>query len=273
MFASALSGKKTIGLGLALSTSMAAAYLVHGFIKTPPPPPPVVEAPAVKTVQILAANKDIPFGKRITADDLSWQSWPENNLSPQYIKQTPNSNPMSDLAGAIAKASFVQGEPILGQKLAQSKGGYMSSLLAPGMRAISVLLTPETSVNGFVMPGDYVDVMMTAVEKKNGGDFYSSTRVVQSVQVVAIDEKITSPANANTIPGRTATLAVSDAQAEVISVAQRLGTLSLVLRSSADDDKNGQSAFTCDARVGPRTAVTVYRYNKPTQVPDKLSRC
>ena len=58
--------------------------------------------------------------------------------------------PSSELAGSIARAPFVAGEPIREAKLVKAKGsGFMAAILPSGMRAVSTEISPETGAGGF----------------------------------------------------------------------------------------------------------------------------
>ncbi|MBV9550917.1 MAG: Flp pilus assembly protein CpaB [Alphaproteobacteria bacterium] len=267
--------RRFVGTAIALTLSALAAYMTHNLMKPKPAVPAIVRAagPVVENQQVLVAAQDIAFGKRIAAEDLTWQAWPKANLSPRYVMQRTGVNAMTPMIGAIARSSFVKGEPILDQKLAHPKGGYMSSLLPAGMRAVAITTTPETSVNGFIMPGDFVDVIVTSSEKKDGADFYSGMKVLSAVQVLAIDDKVSAQTNANSMPGRTATLALNDAQAQALTTAQRLGTLSLVLRSSGEDDAQEKTTESCDTRLGHRYEVRIIRYGIALPQVNKARPC
>ena len=123
------------------------------------PEPIIKEAP---TVQILVATIDIAIGKKLDFTDLSWRAWPESLLNPQYITQNEKPNDINNLIGGIAKIPMVAGEPIIEGKIVQpGDRGAMAVLLRKGMRAISVPITVTTSAGGFILPGDYVDVIFT----------------------------------------------------------------------------------------------------------------
>jgi Flp pilus assembly protein CpaB len=120
----------------------------------------IKEAP---TVQILVATNDIITGKRILSDDLSWRAWPKSLLNHEYITFDENSDRIQSLIGGIAKMSIISGEPIIEGKIVQpGDRGAMAVLLRKGMRAVSVPITAITSAGGFILPGDFVDVILTA---------------------------------------------------------------------------------------------------------------
>ncbi len=130
----------------------------------PPPPPIIQEAP---TVQILVANQNILIGKKISADDLSWRAWPESLLNSEYITQNEKTDQLNMLIGAIAKMAIVSGEPIIADKIVQpGDRGAMATLLRKGMRAVSIPVSAASGAGGFILPGDFVDIIVTAALNK-----------------------------------------------------------------------------------------------------------
>lgn len=126
--------------------------------------PIVKEAP---TVQILVANQDILIGKKISADDLSWRAWPESLLNAEYITQNETTDQLNTLIGGIAKVEIISGEPIIPTKIVQpGDRGAMAILLRKGMRAVSIPVSAASGAGGFILPGDFVDIIVTAALNK-----------------------------------------------------------------------------------------------------------
>lgn len=245
----------------AIVTAGVAVHYTQNILNRPPQPAAIISesAPKVAMVGVLVAATDIPFGKRIAENDFQWQQWPLSGVNPKFIQQTTGQASMAALVGSVARSAFIKGEPISDQKISKKNGGYMASLLEPGTRAVSIEILPNTSVNGFAVPGDHVDVVLTSAEKRFGGDFYTGGVVLQDVKLLAIDDKIDA-GNENTVSGKLATLALSTDQAQTLTIAQRLGTLSLLLRSVEDAEQSSSKHAACDTRIGERQGVTVIKY-------------
>lgn len=130
-------------------------------IAIPAPKEIIKEAP---TVRILVANNNISIGKRLNTNDMSWRAWPESLLNPDYITENQSPNFINDLVGGIAKMPIVSGEPIIEGKIVKADGsrGAMAVLLRKGMRAVSIEVSARTGAGGFILPGDFVDVIITA---------------------------------------------------------------------------------------------------------------
>jgi pilus assembly protein CpaB len=140
--------------------------------------------------------------------------------------------------------------------------GFLAATLKPGMRAVSVAIDDVSGNAGLIEPGDYVDLLLTQ-QMSNRTDepalAVSSETIVQHVRVLAVGSVIQRPKADGNAPdsgnrARTVTLEVSPERAEVVSVAARLGSLSLALRSFAVASRN-PGADSADATSAPPAPV------------------
>jgi pilus assembly protein CpaB len=196
-------------------------------------PAPVVKAaqPQSETVDILVAKTDIGVGRSVSPENLAWQAWPVKVAGPLFIKRTARPNAIDELKGSVARSPFVVGEPIREQKLVKADGsGFLSAILPAGMRAVSTEISAETGAGGFILPNDYVDVLLTRAQDEQ---FVSET-VLRNVRVLAIDQTIEEKDGQKVVVGKTVTLELLPRQTEVLALSRRRGSLSLALRSLAD---------------------------------------
>ncbi len=73
-----------------------------------------------------------------------------------------------------------------------------------------------------------------AASKIAGVDVQQSETILRDIRVLAVGQLIQEKNGTNVVTGETATLALSPAQAETVTLAQKIGSLSLSLRSLAD---------------------------------------
>ncbi len=260
---------------------------------------PVVTQQAISgpaMVYVAVAGHDLSVGDRISENDVTWQPWPATNVNPAYVtngaaasfnagrgvagaaggalnaadsmKQKAlgvEGTPGAVFLGAVIKEAIRQGEPMVLDKVVRSgQSGVMAVRLEPGMRAMAVPLSPESSAGGFVLPGDHVDVVQT---RKMDGNQVTSNTVMRNVRVLAIDQN-TSPATKGAATlGATATLEVSPAQAENLVLARAQGDLTLVLRSYADTGGPTVDSMLKQAQalMAP-SVVKVYRNATATEI-------
>src|SRR5471032_1616971 len=133
---------RIVVLTIALSAGGVAAYLASGSDNKTLPTGPVVQ---LQTVDVLVARSDIGLGQSVTSENLQWQTWPAATASNNFIRRNERQDATSQIAGSIARAPFIAGEPIREPKLVRANGsGFMAAILPAGMRAISTELSPET---------------------------------------------------------------------------------------------------------------------------------
>lgn len=222
--------------------------------------------------QVLVARMPIGIGERLNADRVEWQDWPEGALRPEYVTVSSMPDAPAELTGAVARFEFFPGEPIREQKLVRADQGYLSAVLAPGMRGVSVGVTAVSSAGGFVVPNDHVDVLLTT--STSAGQ--QSEVVLANVRVLAIGKRLgemgasggdesgenTGPTPVTFDNNAIATLELTPSQAETLINASMRGQLSLTLRSVVDFGKSA------DAQRPPSTsqAVRVIRFGKEQSV-------
>ncbi len=234
---------------------------------------------AIKKFKVLVAKRDIRIGETITANDMMWQEWAKDALNKQFVvvdAKEQEDERKKEFVGGIVRNTIIKNEPILANKLfKRDNAGFMAGMLGPGMRAISVPVSAVTGVSGFILPGDYVDVVMsyrlnTDSRKKLKQMNRSGLKVplvsekvvdtiLRKVRVIATDQTVEELAPNNkkkekSKRAKTVTLEVTAKQAEILTVARTMGKISLVLRSLEDNaDHTMPSSFTTDVEVSPFT--------------------
>ncbi len=257
---------RIVVLSVALAAGGVAALLAGR--SEPPPKPQAVQPQQIASVDVLVAKSDIEMGKSISADDVTWQAWPANANTGNFIRKSDHPNAVSELAGSVARAPFIAGEPIREAKLVKVKGsGFMAAILPSGMRAVSIGVSPESAAAGFILPNDHVDVVLTRrdreAEKAAGIEVHVSETILADIRVLAIDQQLEEKNGQKVVVGKTATLELTPGQVEAVTLARQTGTLSLALRSITDACK---ATIKSEDDKGKRDAVNVVRFGVSTVV-------
>jgi pilus assembly protein CpaB len=259
---------RIVVLTIAVGAGGIAAYLASGSDNKPLPTEPVAQ---LQTVDVLVAKADIGLGQTVKPEDMQWQTWPAATASNTFIRRTERPDATTQIAGSIARAPFIAGEPIREAKLVKANGsGFMAAILPTGMRAISTEISPETGAGGFILPNDRVDVILSKRDKnpdKNGPDLVNSEIILANVRVLAIDQAPKEKDGQNAVVGKTVTLELKPEQAETLARSRQSGTLSLALRSIADinvvenrsDDTPRRSDSVNVVRYGVSTQTTIQK--------------
>ena len=82
---------------------------------------------------------------------------------------------MDSVVGQTTKVFMSAREPVTAIKL-PSRGGGLSMLVRPTMRAASLEVNQVSGVSGFVLPGDRVDVLITVDGRGISEDAMTRTR-------------------------------------------------------------------------------------------------
>jgi pilus assembly protein CpaB len=228
-------------------------YVLQGLRPAAPVEAAQAEAPRLRQVFVPAA--EIPIGSIITPDRLSRMDVTEGALNGEMIVADAAGEQF--LAGGVARQVLSQGMPIARSSIVQpGDRGFLAAVLPRGMRAITIPVDEIAGLSGLALPGDRVDLILTYT--LGNSDVRASETVISNLRVLAFDQRLGPEAPPKDKEGkaagapvaRTATLEVSPRQAEIVTLAQTLGTLSLVLNSVRD---GGDDAV--DARTAKTHAV------------------
>ena len=223
-------------LVIAIGTATAARNLLAGGAT----PDAEAAQQVPKGPKVLVAQRGLPIGTILTADSVSFQQWPKEMVQDAYFLD--GEADINKLLGTVVRYPVTAGQPLTqGALVAPGDRGFLAAALGPGMRAITIPVSQKTGVAGFVFPGDHVDLMLTqTVKATDGGESLKTAEtILRNVRVLATDQSTQSETkdNGKTVVRafRTVTLEVTPKIAEKITVAQTLGTISLALRSIADN--------------------------------------
>ncbi len=202
----------------------------------------VAQAAAPQLRQVYVPAADVPIGTIITPERLSRMEITENALNGEMI--LVDAAGQEFLAGSVARQVLPQGVPIARSFVVRpGDRGFLAAVLPRGMRAITIPVDAIAGLSGLALPGDRVDLILTySVSGGGADDVRASETVISNLRVLAFDQRLGPEAppkdkesKAEGAPvAKTATLEVTPRQAEIITLAQTLGALSLVLNSVRD---------------------------------------
>jgi pilus assembly protein CpaB len=239
--------RPTVVLGLGLVASLVTAVLVYRMVGRTPAPvqqATVPQPPRLNLVVVAAA--DLPLGTTLEERHLKAVDWPVG-ATPKNVYSSPQT-----LVGRVTLARLIGNEPVTNDKLAPvGTKGLLPLIIEPGMRAFTVKANDVTAVNGFIVPGSRVDLLITgdvSVPAELPGGIVGQTEIgttrqrrtrtlLQNVTVLAMGQLL-EPSGGMQPPGSvtTATLLVTPAQGELLALAATEGPITLVLRNFADNE-------------------------------------
>lgn len=204
----------------------------------------VAPAPRAPETAMLVASRAIPTGTLLRPDDLRWQEVRAGQVRPGSPLRGQVSQ--GEFIGAVTRRPFAADEPIVAADLVKpNERQFLSAVLKPGTRAVSISVDAPQSVAGLVLPGDRVDVILTQSIAGSGGDAARKTvaeTVLRDVRVIAVDQSLNTtskppakPAGSVLTPQspripKTVTFELTDGQAQRLLLAAQLGRLHLSVR-------------------------------------------
>lgn len=220
-------------------------------------------------VPVVVARQDLTFGTKLTSDHLRVVRFPKEAVPDGAIAD------LDSIAGQTNKVFLVNGEPVLASKLS-GVGGGLSVRIPENMRAISLDVDEVTGVNGFILPGDRVDVLVT-VDNARGPNVAVTKTILQNVEVAAAGAK-TEEYGKGRVTVQSVTLIVEPAGAEELALGMHQGEVHLVLRNPVDqvlveakstDTKKVLGLYTTKRRSSSRPKATPKPAPEPEPEPEE----
>ncbi|EZP72645.1 Flp pilus assembly protein CpaB [Sphingomonas paucimobilis] len=244
-----MDAKKIVLLAGALIIAVTTALLARNMLSSSGAPQAGASAMPVEANQphVLVATKALPVGTILNAESFRFQPWPKDLVEQAYYIQG-QADP-AKLIGSVIRTAISAGQPMtVGSVIKPGERGFLAAALGPGMRAVTVPVSAQNSVAGFVFPGDRIDLVLTQ-SVSGGGDgdpLKVSETILRNLRVLATDQRMDAMGEDGKPVVQTysnVTLEVTPKIAEKIAVAQTIGSLSLSLRSLADNPSDLDAAI------------------------------
>lgn len=217
-------GNNLIILCVAIALGIVAAVLARNWLASH------ARSDRAAVGTIVVATKPLAFGSQLTADNTLEIPWSTAAL-PDGAFATKEA--LLKDGRRMTLALIAKNEPILRSKItAANQPATLSSMLAPGKRAVTVRVDDVRGVAGFIQPGDLVDVVLIRTMADSRSNESYSEVILQSAKVLAIDQVTGEHTEQPTI-AKAVTLEVGVEEAQKILLATNIGRLSLILRQPA----------------------------------------
>ena len=208
-----------------LAMGVAAAWVANNWLQMRVMPSANA---SVGQTQVVTAALKIPYGTKVEAQHVKVINMPDG-AAPEGSYRTT-----TEVEGKVAAQTVLPGEILIKERFADHLGGStLSALVGQNMRALSVRVDDVVGVAGFLLPGNYVDV----VSSRRVQEHALAETIVQKIKVLAVDQTTSTDKN-DPIIVRAVTLEVTPAQAEKIAKAAQEGKIQLTLRNPTDERVN-----------------------------------
>ena len=241
-------------------------------VAPPPAPAPEPEAPPDTPPEVrpevLVAARPIEPGVLLSDDLVEWREAEETlDLALAVVREQ---TPLAALRGSVTSRPLAAGEYVTWAKVVLPGGpGFLTSVLEPGYRAVTIEVDQATTAASLIYPGDRVDVIMVYTPGAGGVPVEVSGAIGPTAQTIARDLRVIAVGNtveslgrygttsvaqaglaiapATPPEGDTFTLEVRPRDAERIALAAISGRLTLAIRSvhmpAGDEPASGAVGF------------------------------
>lgn len=227
-----------VTLGASAAFGIMAVVLARGWIndaiesefRDSRPTAALAVHPAQGLPVVIAAN-DLGFGDELTGEALRVVNYPEDAVP--FGAYASLDEVFTDLSKrTVVLAQMRANEPLMDYKISGPGGkGSLSALISEGYRAAAIRVDDVSGVAGFIVPGDFVDVIYARNSSTLRDDQdLTADILLQNVRVLGIDQNLNENSSAADI-ARTVTVEVKNTDAQRLHLALESGTLSLTLRA------------------------------------------
>jgi pilus assembly protein CpaB len=216
-----MSGRSLRMLALAVAFGLGAMVLAR-FVLTPDP-----SKPDEAEQDVLVAARDLKEEESLKTDMVKVVKMVKSAVPPNSFSS------FKDVQDRWVNMSMLEGDAIIEKKLGlKGSPPGMINNIPKGLRALSIDVTEQTGVSGFILPGHRVDVFR--FESSQSKELHGEI-ILQDVLVLAANQMFIRPEE-HTVVSRTVTLAVTPENVTVLVEARAKGPLSLALRGVNDHD-------------------------------------
>jgi pilus assembly protein CpaB len=222
------------------------------------------EAAPIRMAAVVVPKQAIPARTTIRAEMVEVRQIPADS---RHIDAMEN---VGDVLGKVSRQALVPGEQLLNARLINERTESGLAFVIPaGRRAVSIEVSETIGAGGLILPGDRVDVLgvckarveasaPTGGSSANGntssarssGEVGKGVIVLQNIPVVAVAQHIegddnrsaldranpsSRAGNAEQAKAKSATLAVTTAEAQRLVLYDEMCTLRLALRPESDN--------------------------------------
>ncbi len=190
---------------------------------------------------VVVTTSDLTFGMKLERSMLHVVSYPKDAVPAGAYSS------IDSVIGQTTKVFMGAREPVTATKMS-SRGGGLSMLVRPSMRAVSIEVNQVSGVSGFVLPGDRVDVLVT-IDPHTAASNPVTNTLLQNIEVLAAGQK-TQQKDGTPLSVQSVTLLVDPEGAEKVAHAIHEGEIHLVLRNPEDQEQVKVNQYSTGEMLG-----------------------
>jgi len=229
----------------AIVTAAAATFGIYRVLQ-------VTKAEAkISTQPVIVAMEDIPEGKVIDRAAVRTAQWVSGTAPAGAFTS------IDSVVGRVTRVDVYKGEVVVPGRLAPNgTGPGLQVKITPGKRAAAVRIDDVGGLSGLIQPNSRVDVLVTIRDEVKNQQV--SKLFMSNMRVLSVGTESQRTADNRPIAATTVTLEVSPVEAERLNIAQREGTIGLLLRGYGDPDSiKTEGAKSADVLAQLRSAPSL----------------
>ena len=212
----------------------------------------------LNTVPVVVTAQAIPRDTQLQATMFKVVNYPRDAV-PAGSFHTVAELMASGGGNRTAQRTLAVNEVILAENATGSnESSTLSRTLEAGKRAVSIRSNDVAGVGGFIVPGDRIDVLATHASASKS-DVTVTENLAQNLRVLGVDQTSSVDADKPNV-AKAITVEATPEQAAAISLAQSVGSVTLVLRKPHDATEAQRRAITLSnmstGEADPRPPVT-----------------
>jgi pilus assembly protein CpaB len=235
--------KTWLSLGVALAIGLLTALGARTFLSRQVE---AIEARAKHdTADVVVAKTEIAAGTKLGRENLAVRKVPVDFAQSGAVRPED----FARIDGKAIAYDVKSGEMIMWSQMESQRAPTFSARLAPGQRAITVVVDEINSISGMLEPGDLIDLMFSV--DQNGQKMVLP--LLQSVQVMATGQRVVDDLKSGEkTQFATVTLNTTPEQAKDIIIARETGKLTALLRNPNDKEPIGKKSLDLASLFGGR---------------------
>ena len=179
-------------------------------------------------IAVVTAAMNIPYGTKIAERHL------DTIMVPKAVVPKDAVLDPTEIDGFVSTTDVVAGEMLMKSRITEhGSGSTLAALIGENMRAITVRVDDVVGVAGFLLPGNFVDVLAIKVDRRT--KIAKTNTVLKKIKVLAVDQKARSDDN-DPVVVRAVTLEMSPKASEVLAKSRAEGSIQLTLRNPNEED-------------------------------------
>jgi len=201
-----------------------------------------VTSASLNTVPVVVTAQPVARDTPLQASMFKVVNYPRDGV-PAGSFHTVQEMMASGGGNRTAQRDLAVNEVILAENATGSaESSSLSRTLEVGKRAVSIRSNDVAGVGGFIVPGDRIDVLATH-SSASKSDVTVTETLAQNLRVLGVDQTSSVDSNKPNV-AKAITVEATPEQAAAISLAQSVGSVTLVLRKPHDATEAQRHAIT-----------------------------